>query len=443
MSIANRVFLLFGALMIIMLGSQWYMMRSITEQVSSELGKVAFSVVKDTASYFVLNDISWVANSLSATNSINRSQKIQFENGSISSAQAVIELKAPSIEVRIDNQRTDNEIQLISGTSTTSIPLPRQAMTSAVENLQQQMIMSTLVILGIGLLLAGFLARRLMQPIKHLSEAAQQVAQGSLGTQIHYRRRFSSPEIANSIDTFNDMSEKLKRMQQENEDLLANAHYKELGYISSGLAHSIRNPLNTLGLTIEQVVESKNSLENGRQLIDSAYRQIKRIDDWVRTFMTFALGSEAETQDIRLQQVVQSIILECKQMRNDVKISTDNAEGIIVVGIEAELHAILHSLIINAVEASPPNSEVSLAFTNDAGSVTCTINDHGHGIPEAVQECLFQPHKTTKVNGSGMGLYMAQKLAENRYKGSIDLVDSSPEGTTIALRLQTKRKLEA
>ena len=61
MSIANRVFLLFGALMIIMLGSQWYMMRSITQDVSSELGKVAFSVAKDTASFFVLGNFKWVS----------------------------------------------------------------------------------------------------------------------------------------------------------------------------------------------------------------------------------------------------------------------------------------------------------------------------------------------------------------------------------------------
>ena len=299
MSIANRVFLLFGTLMIIMLGSQWYMMRSITEQVSSELGKVAFSVAKDTASYFVLNDISWVANSLSSQRSFTSSKQLEIPSGTISSSTAVIELKAPSIEVRIDNQRTDNAIQLISGNRSTSIPLPRQEMTQAVESLQQQMITSTLIILGIGLFMAGFLARKLMQPIRRLSNAAHELAKGSLGTQIEPQKRFSSPEISNSIDTFNDMSTRLMQMQEENEELLSNAHYKELGYISSGLAHSIRNPLNTLGLTLEQIVEPSDNADGRKRLVDSAYRQIKRIDDWVRTFMTFALGSEAETREIK------------------------------------------------------------------------------------------------------------------------------------------------
>ena len=60
MSLTNRVFVFFGALMILLVTSQWYMMRSITQDVSSELGKVAFSVAKDTASFFVLGNFQWV-----------------------------------------------------------------------------------------------------------------------------------------------------------------------------------------------------------------------------------------------------------------------------------------------------------------------------------------------------------------------------------------------
>ena len=443
MSIANRVFMLFGALMILMLGSQWYMMRSITEQVSSELGKVAFSVAKDTAGYFILNDISWVASGLiSNQSSFTTSSQIQLHsNGEISRSTAVIELQAPSIEVRIDNQRTDNEIQLISGNRSTSIPLPREEMTAAVSNLQQQMIISTLIILGVGLLLAAFLARKLMQPIQSLSMAAHKVAKGSLGTQIELTSRFSSPEISNSVDTFNEMSTRLKVMQDQNQELLANAHYKELGYISSGLAHSIRNPLNTLGLTLEQIIESRNNESMSKQLLDSAYRQIARIDNWVKTFMTFALGTEAETSEIKLKSVIESIILETNQMRENVSIDSNFNNEISIHGIEAELYAIFQSLIVNAVEASPENESVKLSFVADDGFINCKVQDYGSGIPESVQETLFQPHKTTKINGSGMGLYMAQKLAENRYKGAIRLIQSSPDGTIIELKLKTMRNL--
>ncbi len=441
MSIANRVFMLFGVLMVIMLGSQWYMMQSITNQVSSELGKVAFSVAKDTAGYFVLNNLNWTANNVRRSQSISTQREIQLPTGQTVMGTAVIEVQAPSVEIRIDNQRTDESIQLISANRSTFIPLPRDEMNAAVEKLQQQMITSTLIILGVGLILAGLLARKLMQPIHSLANAAKEVAQGKLGTQISTRNTFSSPEINNSIDTFNDMSQKLEVMQRENESLLANAHYKELGFISSGLAHSIRNPLNTLGLTIGQIVDKSDLADTGNALVDSAYRQINRIDNWVKTFMTFTLGSEAESKSFTLNSVLQSIILESKQMRDKVSIHSDLSPDTTMVGIEAELHAIFHSLIINAVEASADNTEVSLTFTTHENDIHCLVHDQGSGIPDAIQETLFQPHRTTKEKGSGMGLFMAQKLAENRYGGSISLVQSSPEGTTIELVIKRQRTL--
>ena len=441
MSIANRVFLLFGFLMVVMLGSQWYMMQSITSQVSSELGKVAFSVAKDTAGYFVLNNLNWTTNNVQSSTSVNSDQRVTMPNGQIIRSTAVIELRAPSVEIRINNQRTDDSIQLISGNRTTSIPLPRDEMNAAVDNLQQQMITSTLIILGVGLLFAAVLARRLMQPINSLSNAAKALADGSLGTQIPTNKAFTSPEIKNSIETFNEMSEKLAIMQRENQELLANAHYKELGYISSGLAHSIRNPLNTLGLTIGQIVDKSEWADTGTKLVDSAYRQINRIDNWVKTFMTFALGTEAETTNFKLNTVLQSIILECGQMHESIKIQSNLGSDTSMHGIEAEMHAIFHSLIINAVEASPAQSEVTLSFEDNAEELVCLVIDQGSGIPEAIQDTLFQPHKTTKEKGSGMGLFMAQKLAENRYGGSIRLIESSHKGTTIELRINKQRKL--
>ena len=441
MSIADRVFLLFGFLMIVMLGSQWFMMQSITTQVSSELGKVAFSVAKDTAGYFELNNLNWTTNNVQSGQSFNPEQTATMSGKQILRSTTTIQIRAPSVEVRINNQRTDDSIQLISGNRTTSVPLPRAEMNSAVEQLQQQMIISTLIILSIGLVLAAFLARRLMQPINRLSDAAKQLAQGSLGTQIQTKDTFTSPEISNSIKTFNDMSRQLAIMQRENENLLANAHYKELGYISSGLAHSIRNPLNTLGLTISQIVDKSVQAETSTELVNSAYRQINRIDNWVKTFMTFALGTDAETTDFKLKTVLQSIILESGQMHQSISIQSDLPDTVTIHGIEAEMHAIFHSVVINAVEASSANSRVVLSFEIFEDDIHCLVVDQGTGIPEAIQATLFQPHKTTKQKGSGMGLFMAQKLAENRYGGSICLVESSSTGTTIELRINKQRKL--
>jgi signal transduction histidine kinase len=440
MSLSTRVFIFFAALMMIMLGSQWFVMRTVTNDVSSELGKVAFSVARDTASFFILGDNTWYGNTVHSQRTEARTQiesSVKTQSGSFT----IIRQPPPTVEIRIDNQRTDNIIQLISSNQVVDIPLPRDELLQAVESMQSRLIVSSLFILGVGLLLAAMLARRLVKPVTDLSEAASNLAQGQLGVQISPSGSSVVREIQTSIDTFNAMSTQLAAMQKENRELQANAHYKELGYISSGLAHSIRNPLNTLGLTIEQIIDYESDSEQRSNLVKSAYRQIHRIDNWVKTFMTFALGADAQTEQVSLRSVLANIKAEASQLKPLVRVELDMQDDILITGIEAELHAMFHSLVINAVDASPDNETVSLTIHSDNGHCCCLIQDNGPGIPEKIQENLFQPQKTTKSKGSGMGLFMAQKLAENRYQGNIRLVSSDNTGTQIEIQLDKARKV--
>lgn len=440
MSLTTRVFVFFGALMVLLVSSQWYMMRSITQDVSSELGKVAFSVAKDTASFFVLGNFQWTT-SRNVIRSIDASGKEITNVEKIVSSETPItrQLRVPSVEIRIDNQRTDDFIELITSNNTNKIPLPRQDMIAAVEKLENQMMISSSIILGIGLLIAALVTRRLMSPVKALTQAAATVADGELGTQIDTsKQRSLSPEIQNSINTFNEMSDKLLKMQQQNTELQENAHYQELGYISSGLAHSIRNPLNTLSLVVDEIKEGG---ADNDALHQSAHRQIRRIDDWVKTFMTFSLSAKTETVSVKIADVLHAIQLEASQQRPDVRFDTDISNGAVINGIEAEIHAMLHSIIINAVEASPENGTISVKIGDHADQLEVSISDEGTGMAEATVNDLFQPFRSTKTNGTGMGLYLAQKLATNRYQGEIQCVNTDESGTTIRLTLHTNRKV--
>ncbi|NNJ72341.1 MAG: HAMP domain-containing histidine kinase [Enterobacterales bacterium] len=441
MSLTSRVFAFFGALMILLVASQWYMMRSITQDVSTELGKVAFSVAKDTASFFVLGDFQWTT-SRNITKSTNENgvEVTQVEQFISSQTPITRQLQVPTVEIRIDNQRTDNFIELITSTNTNKIPLPREDMIATVEKLENQMLISSSIILGIGLLIAAVVTRRLMSPLKALTQAAETVSAGELGTQIDTStQRSLSPEIQTSINTFNDMSANLKAMQRKNTELQENAHYQELGYISSGLAHSIRNPLNTLTLSLDQIKES-NAGDNA-MLYATAHRQIQRINDWVKTFMTFSMGAKAETSHVNIANVLQAIQLEATQQRPDVEFKINMSDNLSIDGIEAEIHAMLHSIVINAVEASPEGGQIKIDVQYHDDNLQAIIIDQGAGMSDDTLASLFQPFRSTKSKGTGMGLYLAQKLATNRYQGHIECLNSDNTGTNICLTINTSRKL--
>ncbi|MCP4274138.1 MAG: hypothetical protein GY781_19625, partial [Gammaproteobacteria bacterium] len=151
MSLRNKVFLLFGALVAILLGSQWIMMRAITQDVSRELGQVAFEVSRDTASYFILDRFQWnefISLDAEITQDINQQDD-------------VITYNPPAIEIRIDNQVKDNHLKLITSSGTQSIPIPREGMIETVAQLEKRMLSGTLIILVIGLVIAAFFSHRL------------------------------------------------------------------------------------------------------------------------------------------------------------------------------------------------------------------------------------------------------------------------------------------
>ena len=104
MSLSTRVFVFFAALMVLMLGSQWYMMRTITNDVSSELGKVGFSVAKDTASFFILNDFQWFGGT-AIDQRVERRSSFSTATGSSNESITVIQTPPPTVQVKINNQQ--------------------------------------------------------------------------------------------------------------------------------------------------------------------------------------------------------------------------------------------------------------------------------------------------------------------------------------------------
>ena len=474
MSLGNKVFFLFGALLAILLGSQWFMMRSITQDVSRELGQVAFSVGRDTASFFILGQYKWndqllhetlkpSPRSIEATPTLQSNTKLRTRTKPTKPLTQVRQRSytytAPSVEIRLDNQIKDDFLELITETGTQSIPIPRDGMIKTVEMLEKRMLSGTLIILVLGLIVAAYFSHRLSAPLRDLSTAAKSVASGELGTTINRRGRFISKEIKSTVESFNHMSKQLANVEELKTRIRENDHYRELGEIARGLAHSIRNPLNTLGLTIEELARDDLSSEKRESMTKSSSRQIERIDNWVKSFMTFSLSGDTEVSAIPLIPLIQDIRLEANQLHQrqiefKIDLSDQPEKSYSIQGVEAEIKAIFHALIINAVEASPTTGTVTIKLSGDEESVNIEIYDQGQGIPDELKDKLFQPHQTTKARGSGMGLFMAHRLATNRYAGSIDISsntqqnknaegsqDNQQAGTKVLLNLSKTRLL--
>jgi signal transduction histidine kinase len=453
MSLRSKVFLLFGALLAILLGSQWFMMRSITNDVSRELGQVAFSVARDTATFFILGNFQWnnqnsqiiTKDSLDKIENhrINASFKVKTistDNNTIITEQSFI-YRPPAVEIRLNNQIEDDFLELITAAGTQSVPIPRDKMIETVNRLENRMLTGTLIILVFGLVVAAYFSHHLSAPLRDLSRAAESVASGELGTTIDRKGKFISGEIKSTVESFNHMSKQLADVEQLKARIRENEHYRELGEIARGLAHSIRNPLNTLGLTVEELSRDDLPEKRRKSLVDSASRQINRVDTWIRSFMTFSLSGDTESNPIELLPLIKDIQLEASQLEErKITFKVDSEGSTIIKGVDAEIRAILHALIINALEASPVGGSININMSESKDYIDIVIIDQGSGIPNDIQDKLFIPHQTTKARGSGMGLFIAHRLITNRYQGVINIQNNKDSsGTNVQLSLAKNR----
>jgi len=313
-------------------------------------------------------------------------------------------------------------------------------MIETVAMLEKRMLSGSLIILVIGLMIAAYFSHRLSIPLSKLSQAAKVVASGDLGATINSEGHFASKEIKETVESFNYMSKQLEEVEQLKTQIRENEHYRELGDISRGLAHSIRNPLNTLGLAVEELTRNDLSEERRSRLSESASRQIQRVDQWIRSFLTFSLSGNTQSEPIELLPLIKDIQLEASQLlQHSVHLKVDSPEDIVINGIEAELKAMFHALIINAVEASPKDGEVTVKFDQSEQQITMEVLDQGDGIPEEITQNIYQPHQTTKAKGSGMGLFIAYRLAKGRYQGNIQVKNRDTGGTSALLTVSKQR----
>jgi len=331
----------------------------------------------------------------------------------------------------LDEQRDVHVLSMVGPELTHYIPIP-QGFRDRLERFSQRLLLGSLGLLGVGLLLAALVAHRVSVPLRRLSGAASRVGQGELGTQVAVA---AGGEVGQAITAFNRMSRQLAELDAKARALSARQHLGEIGEIARGLAHTLRNPLNALGLSVEELATKAAS--GGQELADAARRQIRRIDHSIRSFLALASQGSGAMSEVAVAELVQDVALEALQdARGRVRLDLDVAPELRpLAAVEPELRAVLQALVVNAVEASPEGGTVGIRVRPEAQRLRVEIVDQGPGLAPEIRERLFTPHLSTKADGSGMGLFLAHRIATTRYGGTLEIVDEAGGGTRAVLEL--------
>ncbi len=308
------------------------------------------------------------------------------------------------------------------------IPIPISPTQQIVRDTLQKGLVVSACLLLVGMVGSAVMATRLTRPLRLLAEGSEAVARGELGVQVE---EGAAGEVGELQIAFNRMSRRLRDLESEREAWRRREHLAQLGDLSRGLAHTVRNPLNTLGLAVEELAGEDDSR---RPLVATARHQIRRIDRWLRSFLALGAGDGASAEAADLASLTREVALEAIQegVRVDLRVGV---EPLPVVVVPAAVRSALANLVVNAAEASPESGTVEISVVGDGAEAVVVIADRGPGLPDEVRENLYSPHVTTKIGGSGMGLFLARQLIEGMHGGALLVTDRDGGGTVAEVRM--------
>jgi len=240
-----------------------------------------------------------------------------------------------------------------------------------------------------------------------------------------------------------------KLLKQKDYELIQKSRLAQMGETISMIAHQWRQPLSaisasssTLQTKIHLGKYDKEALLDNLNKIDSFVLYLSQtIDD----FRNYFKPNKAKTL-FNLKQTVENTVRLAKGMlsNSQVQIETSYTIQSNIYNHENQIIQVLLNLIKNAVDALDENKieepKIIISINQKKESVILTIEDNAGGIPEEIQDKIFEPYFSTKSkNGTGLGLYMSKQIIEEYCNGSLNVHNTSI-GTcfTISLPLQSK-----
>ncbi|TLD84561.1 GHKL domain-containing protein [Helicobacter sp. MIT 11-5569] len=206
-----------------------------------------------------------------------------------------------------------------------------------------------------------------------------------------------------------------------------------MGQISAHLAHEIRNPIGSVALlasTLINRVELKN-----KSLVLEIKKSIWRVERIVKATLLFSKGVHCNKVEINPQNIEDELNTSISHYTytKDIAFHFDFAKDTFEADFDL-LCIVLQNFLFNAIDAIEENDQekgiVELQYTKDSEFATFRIFDNGKPIENP--EILFEPFKSTKLKGNGLGLALSLQIIE-AHNGSITLLQEGKKGFEIKI----------
>jgi signal transduction histidine kinase len=292
----------------------------------------------------------------------------------------------------------------------------------------------------VGMVLSTGLASRFTRPIRKLDAGIRRLSEGDLDVEVAVHGK---GEIGRLDRAFNEMAGKLRATREREREMVRREKLSALGRLAAGIAHDVRNPLHSIGLTLQHLDETARPESAERRAefdrsVGVIRGEIRRLDQLVGNFLRFARTERHERQPIDLGELLRDTVrlVQRESERRGIRIDLAVSEPLPAVLADAEaIRSALLNLILNSFEAMPDGGTLTMTLRADGDEVVLDVADTGEGIPEDEQRHVFDFAYTTREGGNGLGLAMVHHCMVEEHGGRVSLDSRPGEGTRVRVTL--------
>jgi len=260
-----------------------------------------------------------------------------------------------------------------------------------------------------------------LKPIRTLTIEAKRISRGDYSHAVSNERSDDLGQLANEFDAMRvSLIRRDEELAKKRAALLRSERLAAVGRMASHVAHEIRNPLLSISLNAEMLLDDLGKTDGAgekKEALNAIIKETERLGSLTEEYLQFARMPQMEKRPLNVAEALKHAVSVMKPVAavkktalflnipdSEVKINAD----------ENRLIQAFINLIKNAIEAvAAEDGKVAVKLSQSDDSVEIEVSDNGKGLPkEPPSDRLFDPFFSTKPHGAGLGLTITHKIAE-------------------------------